>query len=229
MRKVKQAIKNNIVGFILGAFIFGTVGVSAATYYASKDVSYDNSSSGLKSTDVQSAIDELYQLANKKTVYSWNTSSIKIGESTISDLKSTRTSKPYYESTEEVIKASGFPVFNKYTVVDDVITEGYTCQTFGVLSTPVCVQGGDSKYYNYNNSTGNWSILNTLKSNNSFVGAKGYCSLNSSESSCTIGSSNISASSNGEVFAHYSNTIANCTVSRGNISCYGQSGGTSDL
>lgn len=68
--KIKQVIKkaNNkfIFGFILGALIFGTIGVSAATYYASKDVSYDNNASGMSSDNVQDAIDELYQIANTK-------------------------------------------------------------------------------------------------------------------------------------------------------------------
>lgn len=61
MKKIKTIIKNNIFGFILGGLIFGTVGVYAATYCASSVVSYDNSKSGLKSTDVQGAIDEIYE------------------------------------------------------------------------------------------------------------------------------------------------------------------------
>ena len=60
MKLIKKILKNNIFCFILGAFIFGVVGVSAATYFASSDVTYDNSASGLSSTDVQGAIDELY-------------------------------------------------------------------------------------------------------------------------------------------------------------------------
>ena len=64
MKKIKKFIKNNIFGFILGALIFGTGGVLAATYCASSEVSYDNTESGMQSTDVQAAIDELYELAN---------------------------------------------------------------------------------------------------------------------------------------------------------------------
>ena len=62
MKLIKKILKNNIFCFILGAFIFGVIGVSAATYFASSDVSYDNSESGLSSTDVQGAIDELYNV-----------------------------------------------------------------------------------------------------------------------------------------------------------------------
>ena len=62
MKLIKKILKNNIFCFILGAFIFGIIGVSAATYFASSDVTYDNSESGLSSTDVQGAIDELYDV-----------------------------------------------------------------------------------------------------------------------------------------------------------------------
>ena len=58
--KIKKILKNRIFICILTAIIFGTIGASAATYFPSKDVTYDNTESGLKSTDVQGAIDELY-------------------------------------------------------------------------------------------------------------------------------------------------------------------------
>ena len=62
MKKLKEN-KKVIFAFILGAFIFGTTGVLAVTYYASKDVTYDNTESGMTSENVQDAIDELYGLA----------------------------------------------------------------------------------------------------------------------------------------------------------------------
>ena len=47
-------------GFITGLIICGVVSVIAATYFPSNDVTYDNKESGLQSTNVQGAIDELY-------------------------------------------------------------------------------------------------------------------------------------------------------------------------
>ena len=58
--KIKKILKNRILIFILGGIVFGTIGVSAATYFESNLVTYDNTESGLSSTDVQGAIDELY-------------------------------------------------------------------------------------------------------------------------------------------------------------------------
>ena len=63
MKKILKNKKIFVLGFILGALIFGTTGVLAVTYYASKDVTYDNTESGMTSENVQDAIDELYGLA----------------------------------------------------------------------------------------------------------------------------------------------------------------------
>ena len=58
--KTKEFLKKYLIGFILGIISACTVSVIAATYFPSNDVTYDNSTSGLSSTDVQGAIDELY-------------------------------------------------------------------------------------------------------------------------------------------------------------------------
>ena len=58
--KIKKVFNTKPFYFVLGALIFGTIGVSAATYFSSNDVTYDNTESGLTSTNVQGAIDELY-------------------------------------------------------------------------------------------------------------------------------------------------------------------------
>ena len=63
-QKIRKALKNRIFLCTLTAIIFGTVGVSAATYFQSSDVTYDNTESGLKSKDVQGAIDELYNVCS---------------------------------------------------------------------------------------------------------------------------------------------------------------------
>ena len=58
--KIKKFINSKLFVFIITALVFSTIGVSAATYFPSNDVTYDNTESGLESTDVQGAIDELY-------------------------------------------------------------------------------------------------------------------------------------------------------------------------
>ena len=58
--KIKKIILGYLPGFITGLIICGTISVIAATYFPSNDVTYDNKESGLSSTNVQGAIDELY-------------------------------------------------------------------------------------------------------------------------------------------------------------------------
>ena len=59
-KKIKKILKNRLFIFIITALLFSVVGVSAATYFESGAVTYDNTESGLTSTNVQGAIDELY-------------------------------------------------------------------------------------------------------------------------------------------------------------------------
>ena len=62
-KKITGFIARNTIGFIIGAIVFGTIGVYAATIIAGSQVSYSNASTGLSSTNVQGAIDELYKMA----------------------------------------------------------------------------------------------------------------------------------------------------------------------
>ena len=57
----KFYLKTNLIGFIVAVIIFGGIAVYAAVTFPSNEVSYDNSSSGLSSTNVKGAIDELYK------------------------------------------------------------------------------------------------------------------------------------------------------------------------
>ena len=68
--KIKKIFKNRILIFGLGILISGSVSVLAVTYFPSDDVTYDNKTSGLKSTNVQGAIDELYSTCNASSTSS---------------------------------------------------------------------------------------------------------------------------------------------------------------
>ena len=61
---MKKFLKSYCVGFIISVLLCGSV--YAATYFASSDVTYDNTESGLSSTNVQGAIDELYNECTKE-------------------------------------------------------------------------------------------------------------------------------------------------------------------
>ena len=62
MKKISRFIRNNykfLIGVIVGLLLSGT-GVYAANTIYSKNVTYDNSNSGLEATNVQDALDETY-------------------------------------------------------------------------------------------------------------------------------------------------------------------------
>ena len=58
--KMKYYVRKNLISFLIGLILFGSLGAYAIVTFNSKDVSYENKSSGLASKNVQGAIDELY-------------------------------------------------------------------------------------------------------------------------------------------------------------------------
>ena len=67
MKKIiKKFVFEYLPGFVLGVITVFSISVIAATYFPSNDVTYDNKESGLQSTDVQGAIDELYGVCTTK-------------------------------------------------------------------------------------------------------------------------------------------------------------------
>ena len=60
-QSIKTFIKDNLKSFIVGGIIFSIISVYAAVTFPSSEVSYDNSESGLSSTNLKGAIDELYK------------------------------------------------------------------------------------------------------------------------------------------------------------------------
>ena len=62
---MKKYIKKNLISFVIGLILFGSLGVYAIVTFNSKDVTYNNKTSGLSSNNVQGAIDELYKECTK--------------------------------------------------------------------------------------------------------------------------------------------------------------------
>ena len=60
MKKIKELSKKYLIGFFIGLILFTVVGVSAAAVFPSNQTTYNNGTTGMKATNVQTAIDELY-------------------------------------------------------------------------------------------------------------------------------------------------------------------------
>ena len=65
MRKILKLIKHNVLGFIAGAVVFGSLGVYAATVITASSVGYSDNAS-LGATNVQDAIDKLNTKADNQ-------------------------------------------------------------------------------------------------------------------------------------------------------------------
>ena len=66
MKKVKEFVKKYMVGLIL-SFLMCISVVSAITYFDSKNVTYNNETTGMSSSNVQDAVNELYSVCFPKT------------------------------------------------------------------------------------------------------------------------------------------------------------------
>ena len=194
--------------------VTGNVNGETKTLSVSIDVQQDDGNGGFTPTPAE------------QYVYAWNTTKVTVGTSKISDLASTKTAQPYYTSAADVMSASGYTFFNMYTVENDILTEGYSCQTFGITGfEPVCLKmSTDGSGYGYDaggNHTGNAGILNALNSNTTFTGNNpaGSCTLDSEHSSCKAGDLNVYAYDYGYVRASDSSASAHCDV-RGNGGAY---------
>ena len=67
MKKLKNFSKKYLIGFFIGLILFTVIGVSAATYFPSNQTTYNNAATGMSATNVQTAIDELYNVCKPKT------------------------------------------------------------------------------------------------------------------------------------------------------------------
>ena len=60
MKKIKEFSKKYLIGSFISLIIFTIVGVSAAAVFPSNQTAYSNGTTGMSATNVQAAIDELY-------------------------------------------------------------------------------------------------------------------------------------------------------------------------
>ena len=220
--KIKQFIKKHktkIIVIICMLFSGIVSAAAATTIFSSSEVSFYNSD--MEATNVQDAIDELWEKANNCSgsstpdgYYVWDIDGHYVGD-TFNTTGLTLNTVP-----------SGRDIFLKYVLNGGIISETWACTTFGISGfEPVCVRGGkdvnNTAFYNYNNSPGNWKILNDLNSNTTFIGADGSCGFASDHSDCDVAHLNLGAYSNGKVTAIDYDTDAECVFSDdGSAICY---------
>lgn len=142
---MKKIFKSKVFILIIFIFVFGVISVSAVTYFPSNDVTYNNETSGLKSTDVQGAIDELYttcQMASQGS--SQSVDSIKANVVTSGD----GLYKDSYESGRYFFKGAN-P--NNYIIFNNSEWRIISIESDGTIKILMNFYTGTSAndYYNY--------------------------------------------------------------------------------
>ena len=140
--KIKKIIKGYLPGFITGMIVCATVSVIAMTYFPSNDVTYDNKESGLESTNVQGAIDELYKTCTAKPP----------ATDTIKDLVSTNTNELYTDEHGDIRYYGKIP--NNYVSFNNELW-----RIIGVIDEKVKIIRSESiGYYAWaSNGRNNWN------------------------------------------------------------------------
>ena len=167
--KLKKVFKNRIFICILTALITGTISVYAVTYFPSNQVTYDNTTSGLKSSDVQGAIDELYNTCSS-AVSSGDYLYYAVNEYTSGRYYASPTGGTLYRcnadggSCTSILTASNRSSFGSIYANDKYMY--YTVNEYDSYTNYASPEGGT--LYRCNLDGGSCTSIHTASSNNSF-------------------------------------------------------------
>ena len=164
---LKKLFKNRIFLCVFTALIVGTTSVYAVTYFPSNQVTYDNKTSGLKSSDVQGAIDELYSTCS---------SSMAAGDYL------------YYSVNNYGVNGTASNGYNLYRCNSN----GDSCTMINSSNHDEGIGSiystGDYLYYSVNNYTGNGTRVNGYKLYRCNLNGDSCTMINSSNSYASIDS-----------------------------------------
>ncbi len=140
--KIKKFSRQYLIGFVIGIVVCGGVSVIAATYFPSNDVTYDNKESGLESTNVQGAIDELYKTCTAKPP----------ATDTITDLLPSNSEELYKDEHGDIRYYGATP--NNYVSFNNELW-----RIIGVIDGKIKIIRNESigKYAWASNSSNNWN------------------------------------------------------------------------
>ena len=155
MKKLKKIFNSKIFIFIFGGLLFSTVSVYAITYFPSNQVTYDNSSSKLNSTNVQGAIDELYN--------------------TCKDATSTSSGKNIYYGLNPYVNSNKYAIYklNVSTGTSSMISELDSTPDFWTASGKNIYYYSFYRIYKIDVNTGTSSVISELNSKPDFLTSSG--------------------------------------------------------
>ena len=158
---MKKSIKY-ILSFIISGILFTSAGAYAASVILSKDVSFDNSKNDLESTNVQDAIDEIYEKEKYGTA---TASNILNGKSALVNGKKISGTMIDNGAVEEIV----IPNSETQTIA---IPEGYHNGEGKIIIRPSsAVTGSDifSGLHTHTNYTGYKDFENIVTNNGDYI------------------------------------------------------------
>ena len=202
--KIKRFGKRYLIGFITGIVVCGGVSVIAATYFPSNQVTYENGTSGMAATDVQGAIDELYNVCFPPT-----------GSDTITDLLPSNPDELYKDEHGDIRYYGAYP--NNYVSFNNELW-----RIIGVIDGKIKIIRNESiGSMAWNSaSSNNWNNASL----NSYLNGEYYNGLNStaqgqivskdfSIGAVTYNDTNLSNSINNENSKKWNGKVALATAS----------------
>lgn len=217
----KTINKKFIIGIVIGIIFGGLTGVIAYSISADS-ISYDNTTSGLTSTNAKGAIDELSAKCTngEKVVYRWGQTQWNNNQ----DISSFTPGTDYVKKKSEVVNMNteAEKYYLKYVVHNNIASEKYMCFVIsdtlaqanaGVIAGEYCLRGSDGgAAFNYN--------VNILKNVFDYANHSSRCTEESdgTDFRCMIyGHIGVRVKAAGELAA-YNTTGASCYVSGGGSS-----------
>ncbi len=201
--KKNKYIKTNIIGFVIAMVIVSGFAVYAAVTFPSKDVTYENGTSGLESTNVQGAIDELYKTCTAKPP----------ATDTIKDLVSANTNELYTDEHGDIRYYGATP--NNYVSFNNELW-----RIIGVIDGKIKIirneSIGNKKWAS--NSSNNWnnSDLKSYLNGDYYNSIDGTYKNMISEETCYLGGATSSNDTTLTASGYYNAERDSSQVYRGN-------------
>ncbi len=224
MKKIIKIIKDNILGFILGAILFGGIGTVVATTILSSSVSYTNNNQ----TTVEGALNELYSKAARldgwidprglNTDGTGGRFSFVYWNGNFYSMSYTSTQVPTgtglygtYQSREQLATAysnwSNAPIYIKTTKVNGTVTGHTACLWYN--NREFCIA---PNYWDTDGGTTKTKLKADMENALGITIADSSCGSDASNAYCSAGDFYCGAGSDGGVYSSSSVTIGACYV-----------------
>ena len=220
---MKRKKKYILIGLLAALLLIVSTSYTTATIlFTSDEIRYDNATSGLQSTNLQSALDELYEMANDPShgsgsvtgtrfIYRWSTTE---WTNSVTDISSLTEGTDYILNTRTIntMFSRAESIYLMHNIFNNVVADSYVefvvssslASSNGITSGTFILKGGDANVYENNKSV----LIHTFGSTN--------CTDNTTSFECSVTNLNATVSDDGSVFVE--DGYGNCSIDDDGVS-----------